>query len=194
MSKSELRRKIRKLRNNYTDDEILEFSTRLEQTIFDQGFIEKRLSIASFLSFDGEIGTQPINRRIVTTTGQCYLPKLKPTKPNRLWFMPFHGNSVMKVNKFGIPEVNLSVNHAIAVSQLDIVLLPLVAFDGSGNRLGMGGGFYDATFAHLKDSKKRPKFIGLAYESQKVAEIPTDPWDIRLDGVCTEQRFYDFSK
>lgn len=98
----------------------------------------------------------------------------------------------MRPNRFGIEEVDALPNYAIKVSEIDLVLLPLVAFDQSGNRLGMGGGFYDATFTHLKSKKTKPLFIGLAYQSQLVENLPSDPWDLPLDGVCTEESFYQF--
>ena len=106
--------------------------------------------------------------------------------------MPYTKDSRMCLNRFGIEEVDALPNHAIKVSEIDLVLLPLVAFDKTGNRLGMGGGFYDATFAHLKSKKTKPLFIGLAYQSQLVEDLPSDPWDLPLDGVCTEESFYRF--
>ena len=106
--------------------------------------------------------------------------------------MPYDPGVPMTNNRFGIAEVNLPVSQAIAVSKLDVVLLPLVAFDLKGNRLGMGGGFYDATFSHLRANKNRPTFIGLAYELQKLESLPSDSWDLPLDGVCTESNFYQF--
>jgi 5-formyltetrahydrofolate cyclo-ligase len=73
---------------------------------------------------------------------------------------------------------------------LDYVLFPLVGFDAQGSRLGMGGGFYDRTFAQTTRWPKRPKLIGVAHDCQKVATLPLEPWDITLEAVVTDQGIY----
>lgn len=70
--------------------------------------------------------------------------------------------------------------------KIDIFLLPLVAFDESGNRLGHGGGFYDKLLSHYPKAKK----IGLAFEVQKIDSIPIKPHDVQLDVVVTESQIY----
>jgi 5-formyltetrahydrofolate cyclo-ligase len=65
---------------------------------------------------------------------------------------------------------------------LDIILLPLVAWDTQGHRLGMGGGYYDRSLAGVQNVIK----VGLALELQKVEALVTEPWDIRMDFVATE--------
>jgi len=191
--KSEIRLSIRQQRKSYSKEKSLQAGQQLVKNLTENGLLHKHKPITCFLSFDGEISTQPTIQKILSLNGTCYLPKIKPLKPNQLWFMPYDESSEMKFNQFGIPEVDLRANHAKRLSDLDMVLFPLVAFDLKGNRLGMGGGYYDATFAHLRSSAKRPKFIGLAWQSQMVDELPSDPWDLTLDGVCTEQRFYSFN-
>ena len=78
---------------------------------------------------------------------------------------------------------------------LDLVLVPLVGFDDQGTRLGMGGGFYDRSFATrlFRRYWRKPRLIGVAYELQRVAHLDRQPWDVALDGVVTEQRLYLFS-
>lgn len=68
----------------------------------------------------------------------------------------------------------------------DLMLLPLLAFDRSGARLGQGGGFYDRTLAALRSLQPRPWFIGLAFAGQEVEHLPLEAHDQRLDGVLTE--------
>jgi len=72
---------------------------------------------------------------------------------------------------------------------LDLILLPLVAFDKSGHRLGMGGGYYDRTLAFLAHRRlwRKPHLLGTAYQFQQLETLPTQPWDIPLDGIATEQ-------
>ena len=76
----------------------------------------------------------------------------------------------------------------------DVLLVPLLAFDEDGNRLGYGGGFYDRTIANLKKENPDLIAIGIAYEGQKIAKIPVDAYDQQLDMIVTDQNIYkDFS-
>lgn len=190
--KARIRQSIRAKRNSLSPSQRHLAGVHLSEQLHNQQIITKHQRIGCFLSFDGEISTQTIISQILQNNQSCYLPKLRPFKPNRLWFMPYNKDSRMGLNRYGIEEVDELPNHAIKVSDLDLVLLPLVAFDRVGNRLGMGGGFYDATFAHLNNKQAKPLFIGLAYQSQLVEDLPSDPWDLPLDGVCTEQNCYNF--
>jgi 5-formyltetrahydrofolate cyclo-ligase len=72
------------------------------------------------------------------------------------------------------------------------LLLPLVGFDETGNRLGMGGGYYDRTLSYLRQRKhwRRPRLVGIAHECQKVDALAPSPWDVPLDMIVTEERVY----
>ena len=193
LSKSEIRQLIRNKRINLSQSVKISAGINLAKQLNSHQLLNAQ-HIACFLSFDGEISTQETINSLFKQQKQCYLPKLKPFKPIRLWFMPYQQDSLMSNNRYAIPEVDLAVNYAQAVSKIDVILLPLVAFDQQGRRLGMGGGFYDATLAHLKNSRHRPKLIGLAYEAQLINDLPSDPWDMPLDGVCTNERYYSFNE
>ena len=76
----------------------------------------------------------------------------------------------------------------------DVLLVPLLAFDESGNRLGYGGGYYDRTIASLKEVNSDLIAIGIAFEGQKIAQVPVDDYDQKLDMIVTDQNIYkDFS-
>jgi 5-formyltetrahydrofolate cyclo-ligase len=194
ITKSQIRQRIRLDRNLLSELDVAGAGEQLSAQLSKHLIIQQGKKVGCFLSFDGEICTKQTLSLINQLGAHCYLPKLRPYKPNRLWFMPYDSSVPMTNNRFGIAEVNLPVSQAIGVSKLDVVLLPLVAFDLKGNRLGMGGGFYDATFSHLRSNKNRPAFIGLAYELQKLESLPSDSWDLPLDGVCTESGFYQFTR
>ncbi|MDX2113433.1 MAG: 5-formyltetrahydrofolate cyclo-ligase [Alphaproteobacteria bacterium] len=68
-----------------------------------------------------------------------------------------------------------------------LLLVPLVAFDQQGNRLGYGAGYYDLTIASLRSRNPHVKAYGIGYSMQQVDEVPSEPHDIRLDGVVTEK-------
>jgi 5-formyltetrahydrofolate cyclo-ligase len=112
-------------------------------------------------------------------------------------FVRFRTDSVMRVNRYGIAEPEPRAAEALAVRRLDLVLLPLVAFDELGWRLGSGAGFYDRSLHHLREGRRwrRPKLIGVAYECQRVERLQPDRWDVPLDGIVTERglRWFDRS-
>ncbi len=195
--KNDIRQKIRKIRQQIQGTEAQQASENIAKNLASQISYTNANKIASFISFDGETNTQPLNQMLLKEKSLYYLPKIKPTKPNRLWFMPYKGQETLKNNCFGIPEVDLGVGECAPLSSLGIILIPLVAFDNNGNRVGMGKGYYDASLSYLVNDEegeffKRPLFVGIAYEQQKVDEIPTTPYDVKLDMVLTQTRSYEF--
>ncbi len=110
-------------------------------------------------------------------------------------FAPYGEHTRMKKNCFGILEPVFQKKQLKTAKQIDLILAPLVGFDELGNRIGMGGGFYDRALAHLKSAKNRPlkpKFIGIAHELQNVQKLKSYAWDITLDAIVTERRFSYF--
>lgn len=194
--KSEIRKQIRAQRKTVSPSENLKSGFHLNEQLNKQRLIENHQHIACFLSFDGEVSTEFVIQNILESSKSCYLPKLvlrDKVSPNKLLFLPYNKSSKVADNQYGIPEVALKKEHSISVEKLDLVLFPLVAFDLLGNRLGMGGGFYDATFASFRNTTTRPKFIGLAHDFQQVDKIPKEEWDLPLDGICTPTRFMNFT-
>ena len=108
---------------------------------------------------------------------------------------PIEPGTPLRRNRFQIPEPDVSPAEWLPPSALDLVLTPLVAFDSTGTRLGMGGGFYDRSFAFLRDPDPvghRPRLIGLAYEFQQVEALVRQPWDVPLDAAATEKAWSVF--
>ena len=114
----------------------------------------------------------------------------------RLWFAPVTPDSRFVLNRFGIPEPLAPSRSLIDARQLDLILMPLVGFDQQGNRLGMGGGFYDRTlaFMHHRKAWHRPKLVGLAHALQQVDSLEPSSWDVPLDGVATDKQLFNFSR
>lgn len=121
-----------------------------------------------------------------------YLPVLHPCKTGRLWFCRWRDDGPLKRNKFGIPEPPTGEAARQATWSLDLVVVPLLGFDSDCHRLGMGGGFYDRSFAFLQrfEHMQRPCLIGLAFECQRVESLSTERWDVQLDAVVTERATY----
>jgi 5-formyltetrahydrofolate cyclo-ligase len=107
------------------------------------------------------------------------LPIIK--KDNQMNFYSWSRNDPLKINKFGIPEPVSS-----KIFYPDILLVPLVAYDSSLNRLGYGGGYYDRYIEKIEKIKKVTK-IGLAFSFQKISSIPINQYDKKLDFIVTEK-------
>ncbi len=191
--KASLRKLIRAKRNALTGEQQQFYQYQLAKRLSQHLKIEVGFKIAGFLSQDGEPNLASVFKNLWAAHAEVFLPVIRPISPNCLWFLPFNESTVLTKNKYQIDEPVLPINQAIRPSHLNAVLMPLVAFDEQGHRLGMGGGFYDRTFAHLRHQKNRPLFVGVAFEEQKVASIPYETWDLPLDGVVTPSKYYSFS-
>ena len=156
------------------------------------------LNIALFLSQDGELKTQPaIEYLWHHTEHRVFLPALE-TKPDlHMAFVEYKETSHMINNQFGIPEPKTPLDQHLTGQQMDIVLMPLVGFDLHGNRMGMGGGYYDRSFAFKRQPQEAmnpTQLIGWAHSCQQVPQLPIEPWDVPLDGIITEQGFDSFTR
>lgn len=179
--RNQLRQQIRKTRANL----IALQQQQAEDSITQQALalIEERNAqhIALYLSFDGEISTDKLIKILWAQGKQVYLPVLHPFNPNHLLFLRYLPDTPMLKNKFGIWEPKLNVQSVLPLEELDILFTPLVAFDKQGNRLGMGGGFYDRTLQNWRNSSFIP--VGLAHQCQQVEQLPTEAWDVPLHQI-----------
>ena len=179
--RNQLRQQIRKTRANLTALQ----QQQAEESITQQALalIEERNAqhIALYVSFDGEISTEKLIKTLWAQGKQVYLPVLHPFNPNHLLFLRYLPDTPMLKNKFGIWEPKLNVQSVLPLEELDILFTPLVAFDKQGNRLGMGGGFYDRTLQHWQKSSFIP--VGLAHQCQQVEQLPTEAWDVPLHQI-----------
>lgn len=151
-------------------------------------FIRAR-RIAAYVAIGGEIDPHPIVDHALALGKAVFLPILRGLEP--MAFAPYAASTPLVPNRYRIPEPAVAASQWLAPRQLDLVLTPLVAFDEYGNRLGMGGGYYDRSFAFLRASAlPHPYLLGLAYDLQKVERLVREPWDVPLHGIATEARFY----
>jgi 5-formyltetrahydrofolate cyclo-ligase len=153
--------------------------------------------IAIYLANDGELNTQAFINWCWQNKISVYLPVIHPFSKGNLLFLQHTKNTILIKNKYGILEPKLDVRNIITVDKLDIIFTPLVAFDQRGNRLGMGGGFYDRTLVtwHIQyQQNKQTKLlpIGLAHDCQKIEKIPFESWDIPLPIIITPTTRYNF--
>ncbi|MFC6377984.1 5-formyltetrahydrofolate cyclo-ligase [Tatumella terrea] len=147
-------------------------------------------NVALFLSFDGEMDTRPLIARLWQRGQQVYLPVLHPFSQGQLLFIRYLPDTPLKPNRFGIPEPSLNLTELAPLDTLDMILVPLVAFDAQGQRLGMGGGFYDRTLQHWQQHGVLP--AGLAHCCQQVPALPTEQWDIPLPVIITPEKIWQW--
>ncbi len=148
--------------------------------------------IAFYLAADGELDPLPLLELACAMGKRCYLPVLHPVGHRRLWFAAWKPSDDLRPNCYNIPEPVWTQSSLIKPWTLDIVITPLVAFDSKGNRMGMGGGYYDRSFAWRRNRRHwtGPLLIGYAYELQKTRRIHTRSWDIPMDAIVTENTLY----
>ena len=187
-----LRRQIRQQRRSLSTHQQQESANLACKNTARLPVFSKAERIACYIPADGELDPLPVLERAVNMGKECFLPVLRPVKRQRLWFARWRPGDALGTNKFGIPEPLYCYNNLIPAWALDLVLTPLVAFDEDGNRLGMGGGYYDRTFAFLRYRKhwRKPVLAGYAHAFQNSSQLHGNEWDIPLDMVITEKKVY----
>jgi 5-formyltetrahydrofolate cyclo-ligase len=144
--------------------------------------------LATYLARDGEIDPGPLVERAWASGRRCYLPVLIDRPWPHLRFAPHTPATRFVPNRFGIPEPDVPRRALLPARALDLLLLPLVAFDAQGNRLGMGGGYFDRTLAYQRQRAwRRPRLLGIGYAFQQVAGLDAATWDVPLHDVVTER-------
>ena len=148
-------------------------------------------NVAGYWAVAGEV---PLHVALVSLRGRgqrYHLPVLRPDRT--LAFAPWRQGADLQPNRYGIPEPVCADADHIAAAALDLVLVPLLAFDRRGNRLGTGGGYYDRSFSFLNSGVRpaQPVLVGIGYGFQEVATLPERDWDVRMDFVATERELIE---
>ena len=189
-NRSSLRRHYRNARRELPVAAQRRHSLRISRHFLRAPLVWRARRIAAYLAIDSEVDLEPLLRRLAAMGKQLALPVIK--RDQRMDFFAFDGTSRLIANRYGIREPAPGAPYVRTLA-LDLVLTPLVAFDGSGNRLGMGGGYYDRHFASAP-AGRQPLFVGVAHEVQRAVSLPAAPWDRPLDAVLTEFGWQSFSK
>lgn len=190
-SRNQLRRQLRQRRNQLDGQQQADAAQAVKQQLIQSETVTSSRYIAAYLANDGELDPLPTIQWCWQQQIQICLPILHPFTAGHLLFLRYHQHSLLHPNRFGIPEPVLDCRDVIPVEQIDTILVPLVGFDAAGNRMGMGGGFYDRTLAQLHHSPG-PQLIGLAHNCQQVAALPVASWDIPMQAIATPDRLWQF--
>lgn len=197
--KSALRKTLRQQRNALSPDQQTQAAVGLVEQLKTLSVFSQSNSIGLYIVNDGEIDPGKVLEYCLQHDKRCYVPIVSSTtsadapnkKINSLRFAEVAADTRFQNNHFGIAEPVVAEDQLIDANELDLVLVPLVGFDQRGNRIGMGGGFYDTTFAFKKANlQEPPQLIGLAHEIQRLDSIDTEHWDIPISAVVTDQQIY----
>lgn len=185
------RNEIRQKRKALHEDEVAKCSELVRRVVLEHEFLKENRCIASYHSFSGEIDTVEINKALRLAGHHMALPVIHPEEKGLMDFYSYEKPEDLILNRFKIPEPVVSEENLVRPHDLEVVIVPLVGFNEKGERLGMGGGYYDRM---LKKISCECLTLGLAYDFQLIPEIKSQPWDMPLDEVITPTKHYIFNK
>ena len=186
LDRSNLRRELIARREALPAPARIAAATALAERLAEFPVIESTGYVAGYWAVRGELPLHVLLSGPRAGFVYC-LPMLQDDRT--LLFAPWRFGDPLVQNRYGIPEPDVAPSSCLAPRELDCVLLPLTGFDRRGNRLGSGAGYYDRSFAFLRDSPRpgRPLLIGIGYAFQEVEALEAQAWDVPLDYVATDQ-------
>ncbi|MEQ1662031.1 MAG: 5-formyltetrahydrofolate cyclo-ligase [Thiobacillus sp.] len=192
MNKSSLRRQLKAARKAISPTERRLAARASVRLALRFGLLLNARRIGLYLPHGAEFDAHGLLNQLLGMRRECFLPILPP-HGRVMRFGRLGRTTRMTTNRYGIAEP--LDTKPLRARQLDLLLMPLVGFDDQGYRLGMGGGYYDATLAFMRHRRhwRKPRLVGLAYECQRVGSLPHDAWDMPLDAVLTERQLYRFN-
>ena len=189
-----LRRALKRQRAHQSSQQQQYGASRMVRYLRHTPAFRRARHIALYHPVRGEADPRALAKAILPHQ-TLYLPVLAPGRRGELWFMPWLPNTRFRLNRFRIPEPVACYTQQRPARWLDWVVTPLLAFDAHGSRLGMGGGFYDRTFAFKRRQHvvQRPWLIGYAFAFQQVRQLQRQIWDVPLDAAVTENGWQYFT-
>jgi 5-formyltetrahydrofolate cyclo-ligase len=176
MLRNDIKQKRLALSADFIATEALAFLPRIQAFFKD---IPAPQKIGIYLAAKGELDLTPSIKWLWQQGHHLYAPVIQT---EALVFCEYQQDSAMKLNQFGIPEPDTQTR--LPPADLDYVLVPLVAFDKQGHRIGMGKGYYDRTFA-FRRMKEKPLLIGCGYGFQEADKIAVQAHDVSMDVILT---------
>lgn len=161
----------------------------LYRQLAQHAWFRRARDIALYLSSDGEISPHLLLQEAQQRKKNVYLPVVSCWPERHMVFQRITAATRWRKNRFGIIEPVPDARQQRRLWTLDLICLPLVGFDTSGGRLGMGGGFYDRSLAAC--NLPLPPLLGLAHSCQQVERLPLEAWDMPLDAVVTELAWHN---
>jgi len=181
--RKQIRVQLRKARNALSQQQQQEASVKLYQQVI--GELKNINDVALYLANDGEVSPELLIKHLWQNNKNAHLPVMHSFRKGYLNFQKYEQGIRLPLNQYGICEPELDSRQTTPLAQIDVILMPLVGFDAKGNRLGMGGGYYDRTLNMIHTMENPPQLIGLAHDCQQVEQLPIEGWDIPLDMIIT---------
>lgn len=187
--RKDIRDRMRQRRRQLSQPDRVAAATKLLVNLNSCQILNAAKQIAAYFPNDGEIDPWPVIRHAWALGKLVYLPIVQADR--MLSFVEVSDATVFEQNRYGIAEPRHTKNDLITADQLDMALVPLTAFDDKLFRLGMGGGYYDKTFAYTAlHLNSQPKLIGIGYDFQRVATVYGQQWDVPADVIVTDKTIY----
>ena len=188
--RKKIRQEILKQRRTIPDEDAYKAGLNIVKVLKEHPFFTSKKIVASYVSTGGEISTSPLNDYLLDAH-DLILPFININVKGSMDFYSFKKGDSLIENRFHILEPENKKENLIRPDLIDAIVVPLVAFDNRGNRMGMGGGYYDRM---LKKISAECLLIGIAYDFQLIDNVPTESWDMPLDEVITPTAHYICNK
>lgn len=185
VEKARLRKEILRTRDLVSPEAMAKKSLAIMDRLFKLEKFKSARIIHIFVSFGSEVSTELIIKNSLKIGKRVVVP-ITDYKAKRLILSEITDYDLdLKPGRWGILEPRNEVVRIMSPDHLDMILIPGLAFDAAGHRLGHGAGYYDRLLARYKN---RPLTMALAYELQVVDDVPVMEYDVKIDGIITEER------
>jgi 5-formyltetrahydrofolate cyclo-ligase len=182
--KQRLRQAMKTLLRESTPEGAQRAGGRIAELLAADEAWQRASRIVLFSSRPDEVDTSPIWRRAGVDRKPVLLPRM--TSEGSLDFALATAPDRLEAGRFGIAEPRPEAP-AVRLDRGDLVLVPGLAFDRQGGRLGRGGGYYDRAFAGRRRDAMRPVLIGVGFSFQIVDHVPMTVVDVPIDGIVSER-------
>ena len=187
--KKQLRRRIIDERDKLTYDQIVEKSRSVAENFWDLDIYQRADTIMYFISFGSEIDTRPIIDKSLMEGKTVLVPRPIKEEKKMIASCLLNWDEDLTAGVYGILEPLPEKTRPVEPETIDLMVVPGVAFDPRGNRLGYGGGYYDRFFNLLR---RDTPLVAIAFEMQIVDDVPVESWDRKVDILITEERVIYF--
>lgn len=189
-TRAELRRRLRERRGSRSPASARDAAAACAGHVEASEAFRQAGHVAGYVAVDRELDPRPLLEKAHAAGKSVYLPRIEGKRGMR--FVAWKPDDPLQPNRFGIPEPAAGSGASLEPASLDFVLVPLLGFDGRGNRLGFGGGFYDRAFAFRRERPAPPLLCGYAYADQRCMNLDAAEWDVPLDLAATEKGIESF--
>lgn len=182
MDKKEMRKIYLKKRNSLSEEEIFEKSKKMCDIFFTADFYKRAEKVFTYINYKSEFNSSIIIERALSDGKTVCVPVMSKEKAAEMFFVEINNLDTLSLNSYGIYEPELDFSKVLKPDLKTIMIVPGLAFDKKGYRLGYGGGYYDKYIRENKDSFN----IGFAFEFQLVEEVVHNEYDVSIDMIFTE--------